>query len=143
MRYWQSDEPKPRTPRRRKAPPRPKSSVAAGGSLRNYPFLRRFYQHQASISTGFQKFLFFLVMATLLYTFVFGDAGAIRLFTLHKEKVKLEGHIVLLELNLAALQAEIDALQNDAFKMEKLGRERYDYIYHGDRVYKIIRPNSK
>ena len=97
MRYWESSmkrQPVKRSRTRgRTAPPRGKKrSVALGGNIREYPFLRTFYQHQAVISVGIQKFLFFLIIATLLYAFVFGDGGAIRLITLQTERTQLDGY---------------------------------------------------
>ena len=138
MRYWESKK-AGRSAANRTAKG-PKRSIALGGSLRQYPFLRSFYQHQAVISDGIQKFIFFLVMATLLYAFVFGDAGAIRLLTLNHEKLNLEEEIAMIEHEQASLGDQIARLKRDPFMMEKLGRERYGYVYPGDRVYKIINP---
>jgi len=141
MRTWQSDRGKSgatrRAPARKSAPS--KKSIASGGSLKEYPFLRRFYQHQATIGVGLQKFLFLLAVATLLYAFVFGDAGAIKVLSLKKQHNELASQLATLELNTLALTDEIDGLKTDPFKMEKLGREMYGYAYPGDRVYKLIR----
>ena len=141
MRYWETKK-TTRTAANRTAKG-PKRSIALGGSLRQYPFLRSFYQHQAVISEGIQKFIFFLVMATLLYAFVFGDAGAIRLLTLNHEKSTLEKELAMIEQEQTSLRVEIERLKKDPFMMEKLGRERYGYVYPGDRVYKIINPSTE
>jgi len=138
MRYWESPTKKRAT--RRKLSATQKRSIASSGSVRQYPFLRKFYQHQAVISVGLQKFIFFLVLATLLYAFVVGDAGIIRIVTLRGEKEKLESNITMLDEDIASLDTEIERLKNDPFAIEKLGRERYGYVYPGDRVYKIIHP---
>ncbi len=143
MRYWQSDRSRPRKRKKRKAPSGgSRRSITSGGSLRKYPFLRSFYQHQAEISVGFQKFLFFLVIASLLYVFVFGEAGAISILALQKEKATLAENLAILVSDTENLQKEIDSLKNAPFKMEQLGRERYGYIYPGDRVYKIVYPQK-
>jgi cell division protein FtsB len=84
--------------------------------------------------------MFFLVIATLLYAFVFGDGGIIRIMTLRHEKASLEDNIAMVDHDIESLRLEIDRLKNDPFAMEKLGRERYGYVYPGDRVYKIIHP---
>jgi len=140
MRYWEPPK-KKRAPRRKKSSSSPKRTIASAGSLRQYPFLRKFYQHQAVISDGVQKLLFFLVIATLLYAFVIGDAGIIRIVTLRGEKANLEENIAMLDYDIESLKSEIDRLEDDAFALEELGRERYGLVYPGDRVYKIIHPS--
>jgi len=141
MRYWRSEE----TKRGSKSGSTigSKRSIASGGNLREYPFLRTFYQHQTEISDGLQKFLFFLVVATLLYVFVLGDAGAIRVLSLKKEKARLAADVAAISLDIEALQSEIDNLTINPFGMEKLGRELYGYVAPGDRVYKIIHSQKK
>lgn len=139
MRYWESRQKR----EQKKKQSAPKTAVANGGNLRNYPFLRTFYQHHAVISDGIQKFIFFLVIATLLYAFVFGDSGAIRLVTLTHEKENLDEDVVVLRTDIDRLQDEIERLKADPFVMEKMGRERYGFAQPGDRVYKIVRPKSE
>jgi cell division protein FtsB len=141
VRYWESSKSKRRA--RSKATAEPKRAVALGGSLKEYPFLRKFYQHRVVISGGLQRFLFFLIIATLLYAFVFGEAGAIRILTLANERDRLEQDIALLEQDIDAITGQIDRLKNDPLMMEKLGRERYRYIYPGERVYKLLYPPKR
>jgi len=96
------------------------------------------------ISDGIVRFTFFLLIATLLYAFVIGEAGAIRLLSLKKTHTALEQEVAMLKSSTEDLAVEIDRAKSDPFVMEKLGRERYGYIYPGDRVYKIIRsPKTK
>jgi len=123
-----------------KRPSSSKRSIASAGSLGHYPFLRKFYQHQAVISVGLQKFMFFLVIALLLYAFVVGDAGIIRIMTLRHDKAEIEQDLAGLGQSIEALEYRIERLENDPTAMEKLGRERYGFIYPGDRVYKITHP---
>ena len=141
MRYWESGKSKrgSSSSSSRSA----KRSIASGGNLRQYPFLRTFYEHQAGISDRLQKFLFFLALATLFYVFVLGDAGAIRLMSLKKEKARLEADIAAAKLDIDGLQREIDGLKQDPYIMERLGRELYGYVSPGDRVYKIIHSQKK
>ncbi|MEJ2720028.1 MAG: septum formation initiator family protein [bacterium] len=138
MRTWGSSEParRPRRPRTARAPKR--SSIASGGDLRQYPFLRAFYEHQSEIGANLQKFLFFMVVATLLYVFVLGDAGAIRILSLKHEKARVEAEVATVNVDIKALQQEIDRLETDPYTMEKLGRELYGYVAPGDKVYKIV-----
>jgi cell division protein FtsB len=142
MRTWGSNEPskKPAGPKPARAP---KRSIASGGDLRQYPFLRAFYEHQTEISANLQKFLFFMVVATLLYVFVLGDAGAIKILGLKNEKTRIETDVAMLNVDIKALQEEIDRLGSDPYIMEKLGREYYGYIAPGDKVFKIVRPESE
>jgi cell division protein FtsB len=141
MRYWGTPEPK-RAPKKKTAKA-PRRSIASGGTLRQYPFLRTFYQHQADISEGLQKFLFYMVLATLLYVFVLGDAGAFRIMSLKKEKSRLEADVAAVTFDIELLQTEIDRLKTDPAIIEKLGRELYGYVAPGDKVYKIIRSHNK
>ena len=143
MRYWESGKPRRGSTSRSSSPRTAKRSIASGGNLREYPFLRAFYEHQAGISDGLQKFLFFLAIATLLYVFVLGDAGAIRIMSLKKEKARLEADVAAASLDIKGLQDEIEGLNQNPLIMERLGRELYGYISPGDRVYKIIRYQKK
>jgi cell division protein FtsB len=136
MRYWDTRTGK-RPPRKRSGTKR-KGSIASGGRLKNSPFLRKFYQHHAEISEGLQKFFFFLILATLIYTFVLGDGGAIRIFILKKKQAALEENLTSLRKQAALLERDIGLLETDPFFMEKLGREKYGYIRPGDKVYKIV-----
>jgi hypothetical protein len=62
--------------------------------------LRKFYQHQAVLSVGLQKFIFFLVIAVLLYAFVVGDAGIVRIITLRHEKATIEQELAKLDYSI-------------------------------------------
>jgi len=136
MRYWEPRKKKRASKPRRTAST--KGTIASAGSVRQYPFLRSFYQHQAIISVGVQKFIFFLVIATLLYAFVIGDAGIVRILTLRGEKSTIEQEIAMLDSRIESVRGEMERLESDPFAMERLGRERYGFVYPGDRVFKII-----
>ena len=136
MRYWESSTRRPAAGRKKSHPQ--KGSIASGGSIREYPFLRRFYQHQSAIGDKLQRLIFFLIVAALLYVFVLGDGGAIRILSLQKQRAELERELDAMKLNIEQLQSEIDRLKADPFIMEKLGRERYGYVFPGERVYKIV-----
>ena len=136
MKYW--DTPGGGRPARSSAPVPPRHPITSGGDLRRYPFLRTFYEHQTEIGGGLQKFLFFVVIATLLYVFVLGDAGALKIMSLQKEKARLEADIATVTLDIEGLQKQINLLKNDSFMMENLGRELYGYVAPGDRVIKLV-----
>jgi cell division protein FtsB len=140
MKYWDTPGPeRPFKPSERAAPRHP---IASGGDLRKYPFLRTFYEHQQEIGGGLQKFFFFVVIAALLYMFVLGDAGVLKIMALQKEKAALVSEITTVRLDIGALQKEIDSLQKDSFLMEKLGRELYGYVAPGDKVIKLVPPTE-
>jgi len=113
-------------------------SVASGGSVDQYPFLRRFYRSPSQLSDRLLKPLFALLVAALLYVFVLGDGGAIKITQLRMKRSSLETNIAELERNTKYLEQTIALLKDDFTYIEKIGRERYGYIRPGDRVYKII-----
>jgi cell division protein FtsB len=143
MQYWKSEQEsagesgtfRDYRPRSRVAKTHP-SVVASGGSVG--PFLRKFYRHQIVVSAPVQRFFLFLLLAGLIYAFVLGDGGAIRIAMLRHERTSLDRNIVELQRNAALLENEIALLDSDPFYIEKTGRERYGYIRPGERVYKIV-----
>jgi len=145
MRYWEFDR-EPSVTRRGtfhdfKRRPRTArgdghSVVAGGGSVG--PFLRNFYRHRVAVSAPIQRFFLFLVLAAIIYAFVLGDGGIIRIAMLQHERAGLDGHIAELQQNAEMLQTEIARLQSDPFYIEKTGRERYGYIRPGETVYKLV-----
>lgn len=149
MRYWGTDDKVSRkSPARKPATgkkPAPsaagrgsngQSKVASGGSVQ--PFLRQFYRHQAVISGPIQRIVLFLVLAGVLYAFVLGDGGAIRIAMLRHQRAEVDHSIAELKHNVALLEKEIGRLERDAFYIEKIGRERYGYVKKGEQVYKIV-----
>ena len=158
MRYWGTEDNVSRPGKTGKASRRPKrkaeraaaktapaarrtgtrQTVASGGTVKNYPFLRQFYRHQSRLSARLQKLLFALLVAALLYVFVLGDSGAIKITQLRLERSGLEDNIADLQSDGEHLERTIARLQNDNTYIEKLGRERYGYIKPGERVYRII-----
>jgi cell division protein FtsB len=115
-----------------------RKSVASGGSVDQYPFLRRFYRNPSQLSDRLLKMLFAVLVAALLYVFVLGDGGVIRITQLRMQRSHLEANIVDLERNTAYLEQSIARLKDDFTYIEKIGRERYGYIQPGDQVYKVI-----
>jgi cell division protein FtsB len=143
MQYWKPEQdslsesgafhdyrPRARTPQSHP------SVVASGGSVG--PFLRKFYRHQVVVSPPVQRFFVFLILAGVIYAFVLGDGGAIRIAMLRHERASLDRNIAELERNAALLENEIALLESDPFYVEKTGRERYGYIRPGEKVYKIV-----
>ena len=143
MQYWKSESEstgdsgtfRDYRPRSR-ATPTHASVGASGGSVG--PFLRKFYRHQIVVSAPIQRFFLFLILAGVIYAFILGDGGAIRIAMLRHERTSLDRNIVELQRNAALLENEIALLDSDPFYIEKTGRERYGYIRPGERVYKIV-----
>ena len=126
--------------------PRPRSHtghsvVTNGGSVG--PFLRKVYRHQVVVSAPVQRFFLFLVLAGLIYAFVLGDGGAIRIAMLRHERASLDRNIEELQHSAALLETEIARLESDPFYTEKTARERYGYIQPGDKVYKLVPAEPK
>jgi cell division protein FtsB len=147
VRYWDSEREKTDTyraafrdfrPRPARPSDAPTSAVASSGSVR--PFLRRFYQSQVVVSAPVRRFLLFVLLAGVMYAFVLGEGGVIRIAMLRHERSTLDRRITEIERSANVLQAEIARLESDDFQIEKTGRERYGYIKPGDRVYKIVEP---
>ena len=147
MHFWRSEkEPAEATrgafrdfrPRAHMAGGTPTSAVASTGSVR--PFLRRVYHNQVVVSAPVRRFLLFVLLAGVIYAFVLGEGGVVRIAMLRHERSVLDRRINELEHNADVLQAEIARLESDEFYIEKTGRERYGYIKPGDKVYKIVEP---
>jgi cell division protein FtsB len=94
------------------------------------------------VSGPVQRFFLFLLFAGLIYAFVLGDGGAIRIAMLRHERSSLDRHLAELEHNAALLETEVARMDNDPFYIEKTGRERYGYIRPGDKVIKIVTPEQ-
>jgi cell division protein FtsB len=149
VRYWNSEKEKIDShrgafrdfrPRAKIHPDAQASVVTSSGSVR--PFLRRFYHHQVVVSAPVRRFLVFVLLAGIVYAFVLGDGGAIRIAMLQHERSGLDRRIRELDHNATVLETEIARLDSDPFYIEKTGRERYGYIKPGDRVYKIVDPSA-
>jgi len=145
MRYWSGDKRKPsaagnmarraRDSRRGTSTQR-KGSGGTGGPVT--PFLRRLYRHGAVTSGPVQRILLLLVTAGLIYAFVLGDSGAIRIMMLRSERADLERQVAELQANAERLRSEIARLESDPFYIEKVGRERFGYVKPDEKVYRIV-----
>jgi cell division protein FtsB len=150
VRYWNSEKEKIDSHKGAFRDFRPRAKMAAGaqgsvvtstGSVR--PFLRRMYQNQVMVSAPVRRFLLFVLLAGVVYAFVLGDGGVIRIAMLRHERSSLDGRIRELNHNAEVLETEIARLDSDPFYIEKTGRERYGYIKPGDKVYRIVDPSAE
>jgi cell division protein FtsB len=149
VRYWNSEKEKIESQRGAFRDFRPRARIAQGaqpsvvtssGSVR--PFLRRFYHHQVVVSAPVRRFLLFVLLAAVVYAFVLGDGGVIRIAMLQHERGGLDRRIRELDHNASVLETEIARLDSDPFYIEKTGRERYGYIKPGEKVYRIVDPSG-
>lgn len=150
MRYWGTEESvtrprKSRKPQRRSRTSRARptlkgTSVTSGGSVK--PFLRRFYRHEVVVSRPIQRVFLFLIAAGLIYAFVLGDGGIIRIAMLRHERAQLDAQITELARSAERLQIDIARLRDDAFYIEKAGRELFGYLRPDEYVYKIVPPEK-
>lgn len=144
MPYWSGDKRKParagnmkrRARDSRRSSPTKRPRAAARGPVT--PFLRRLYQHGAATSGPVQRVLLLLVVAGLIYAFVLGDSGAIRIAILRSERADLERQVAELQANAERLRHEIARLESDPFYIEKVGRERFGYVKPDEKVYRIV-----
>jgi cell division protein FtsB len=145
MRYWGEDKGKQtrggNMKRRAKHSQRtsePRRQRPASGEGAVTPFLRRLYRQGAATSGPVQRLLLLLVLAGLIYAFVLGDSGAIRIAMLRSERADLERQVAELQDNAERLQREIARLESNAFYIEKAGRERFGYVMPDEKVYRIV-----
>ncbi len=146
MNYWGTEDNVTRTGKTTggsRRPPRQKRgssrrSVSSGGSVKHYPFLRQYFKPGAVVSSRFQRLLFFIFIAALIYVFVISDTGVIKITQLRMERTRLDRNIAELQHNSDHLEASIARLKTDDFYIEKIGRERFNYIRRDELVYKII-----
>jgi cell division protein FtsB len=146
MNYWGTEDNVTRTGSTTGASRRPlrrkrsssRSSVSSGGSVKHYPFLRQYFKPGAEVGSRFQRVLFFVVMSVLIYVFVISDTGLVKITQLRLERARLDRNIAELDHNVDHLKVSITRLKNDDFYIEKMGRERFNYIHRDERVYKII-----
>ena len=86
----------------------------------------------------FIRGILFLIAATLLIIFVFGDHGLLQLYKLKRERAQIQNHILKLRQNKEVLITEKNRLENDLDYIEKLAREKYRMAKPGEQVFKVI-----
>ena len=77
-----------------------------------------------------------LILVGLIFL-VFNEYGIIKYLKLKKELEMLKNEINETELNLKVLDAEIDSLQSNLFKIEKIARERYHMMGKNEKVLRV------
>jgi cell division protein FtsB len=94
------------------------------------------------VSPRFARAMLVAALALVALIFIAGDVGLWRLWVAQRDMAQLEAKIAELETRNALLGAEIERLQSDPFAIEKVAREKYGYLRDGDRVYRIVTPES-
>ena len=99
-------------------------------------------KHIASIQRSFLRGVLFLLLATLMIIFIFGDHGLLQLYKLKKERAQIQNHISELRMDREGLLQEKTRLENDLKYIEKLAREKYRMAKPGEKVFKVM-PRKK
>ena len=95
-------------------------------------------QQLAETQRKFVRGVLFLIGATLVIIFIFGDHGLLQLYKLKQERKEVQEHITQLRENRETLIAEKNRLENDLEYIEKLAREKYRMAKPGEKVFKVI-----
>ena len=74
----------------------------------------------------------------LLIIFFFGDHGLYQLYSLKKERAKIQEKINTLREEKITLEGEKTKLQTDYKYIEELAREKYRMAKRGEKVFKVI-----
>ncbi len=82
------------------------------------------------------------LIAVFIIFFVVGDYGLYQIYLLHKQKNKIESHIIELNVEQDSLRAEKARLETDLKYIEKLARERYRMAKKGEKVFRVIEKPS-
>ncbi len=138
MRYWGSSREGTRAPARPVSRRRSRAAVVSGGSAG--PFLRRFYRPAPALSDALLRIVLLLAAAGLIYAFVLGDGGLVRLAMLRAERDRAARRVVRLERVRDRLSEAAQALAADPLAIEKVGRERYGMIRPGETVVRFLPP---
>ena len=78
----------------------------------------------------------------LVIIFLFGNHGLYQLYTLKKERDKIQQNINMLREEKMVLENEKIKLQTDYKHIEELAREKYRMSKKGERVFKVIEKES-
>ena len=68
---------------------------------------------------------------------LFSDRGLINLWSLKKEKLKIQNEINDLRNQIAMLEKEEEKLKFDEKYIEKIAREKFKMVKPGERVFKV------
>ena len=74
----------------------------------------------------------------LLIALVFGDMGLPRYFSMREHAQQLDLDLQDLQRTTRALWGDIERLEHDPAKIERLAREQLGYVRKGETVYQLV-----
>jgi cell division protein FtsB len=74
----------------------------------------------------------------LLVTLIFGDMGLPRYFSMREHARQLDLDLQELQRTTRTLRKDIDRLEHDPAKIERLAREQLGYVRKGETVYQLV-----
>lgn len=79
----------------------------------------------------------------LLIALCFGEMGLPRYFSMRDHAQQLEIEIRELQRTTRVLRGDIDRLEHDPIKIERMARERLGYVRKGETVYQLVPESSQ
>lgn len=86
--------------------------------------------------------LAFIAGAALYYALFGGEYSVFEVRRLEQRALAEQERLDSLRLEVAALQARADSLENDSATIERIARERYGMIKPGERLYRFVEGDS-
>lgn len=78
------------------------------------------------------------VCLLLLVVLVFGDMGLPRYFSMREHAQQLDLDLQELQRMTHGLRVDVDRLEHDPAKIERLAREQLGYVRKGETVYQLV-----
>ena len=85
-----------------------------------------------------KRFLFLLLAVFVVYSFLSGPYGFLRLVSLFKEKQEVKLEIKELEAEIMDMEQRKEKLENDSFYLEKEAREKLGMARKDEKIYKFV-----
>tara|TARA_B100000287_G_scaffold324428_1_gene308514 strand:+ start:1293 stop:1622 length:330 start_codon:yes stop_codon:yes gene_type:complete len=107
--------------------------------MRNYSKRKKINKN--SIATTQKQFiqgLVFLICASLIIIFIFGDHGLIKLYKIKSQRKEIQNHITQLREKREKWKDEKNKIENDLQYIEKIAREKYKMVKPGEKIFKVL-----
>lgn len=98
---------------------------------------RQWLDWQRRMVTG-AHYIGVTVCLLLLIVLVFGDMGLPRYFSMREQVQQLDIDLQELQRATRTLRGDIDGLEHDPAKVERLAREQLGYVRKGETVYQLV-----
>lgn len=85
----------------------------------------------------FKRLLYLLVLVVIIVFLLFNDYGVIRYLSIKSDINELNNRISLAQKKIDSLRSEIDSLNNDLYKIEKVAREKYHMLGKNEQALKV------